>query len=253
VTESYLTFEGVPTEQNRRVRERVRAGQLPHRYEETSGRSFFAAARPALVEGATVLDVGSGRRPTLPPHYRPPACTYVGLDVSAEELHAAEPDAYDEIVVASITDRVRELDSRFDLILSWQVLEHVESMEAALDTMHAYLKPGGRMVGLLSGTFAAHSLLGRVVPHRVASRLMERLLSMDPEGKFPTHYNCCHASALDGLLTSWSEHGVIARYKGGTYFKFWRPLERAYLSYENWAERSGRRNLATHYVIWGVK
>ncbi len=45
----------------------------------------------------------------------------------------------------------------------------------------------------------------------------------------------------------------MPRYKAGAYVRFFRPLERAYIGYENWVERTGRANLATHYVIWAVR
>jgi hypothetical protein len=82
---------------------------------------------------------------------------------------------------------------------------------------------------------------------------MEKLLGASREEKFPTRYDRCRASELRPLLEEWKEYGIIPRFKGGGYFRFSRPLERAYLSYENWAARSGRPDLATHYVIWAVK
>jgi SAM-dependent methyltransferase len=247
------SYDGPDTLEAQNERARVAAGELPPRYAEPWARPFFAATQPALTPGAAILDVGSGRRPALPPEERPAGCTYVGLDVSGAELAAAGEDAYDETVVNDISRRQDDLKERFDLVLSWQVLEHVPSLEDALENMHGYLRPGGRMVAHLSGSLAAFSLLGRVLPHPVSSRLMQRLLGAAPEEKFPTRYDRCRATKLRPLLARWSEHGIVPRYKGGGYFRFSRPLERTYLAYENWAERSGRPDLATHYVIWAVK
>jgi SAM-dependent methyltransferase len=245
--------EGHETPEARRERERVAAGELPLRYGEPWGRPFFAAARPALRPGISILDVGSGRLPTLPSAARPHSSRYFGLDVSAQELAAAGSGAYDETVISDITQRRPELEERFDLVLSWQVLEHVDSMSDALENMRAYLRPQGRMVAQISGTFGPFALLARVIPHSISRRLMQRLLGARPEEKFPTRYDRCHASALEPLLAGWSDHEIVPRFKGGAYFSFSRPLERAYLAYENWAERSGRADLATHYVIWAVK
>jgi SAM-dependent methyltransferase len=246
-------YEGPESAEARRERERVAAGELPLGYGEPWARPFFAAARPALRPGVSVLDVGSGRRPTLPPDNRPRGSRYVGLDISADELSAAGSGAYDQIVASDITQREPELEGCFDVVLSWQVLEHVDSMATALENMHAYLRPGGRIVSQISGRFAPFALLARVFPHSISRRLMQRLLGARPEEKFPTRYDRCSASALEPLLAGWSQHGIIPRFKGGVYFSFFRPLERAYLAYENWAERSGRVNLATHYVIWAVR
>lgn len=248
-----MDFEGLDTEEAQRERARVATGDLPARYAEPWGRPFFRAAWPALKPGAQILDVGAGRDPILPPHARPEGASYVGLDVSAAELRAAPAGAYDSTVVADIGERVEELEGRFDLALSWGVFEHVASMERALENVRAYLQPGGRLVALLSGGRSAFALLSRVVPYPVANRLMTRLMDAQEGEKFPTRYDCCTASELEPLLARWSEHEIIPRYKAGAYFRFFRPLERAYIACEDWVERSGRPDLATHYVIWAIR
>ena len=109
------------------------------------------------------------------------------------------------------------------------------------------------MVAQISGRYAAFSLLARVVPYSLSRLLMERLIGADRDEKFPTRYDACYATALEPLLATWAEHGIVPRYKAGGYFRFWRPLERAYIAWEDWTVRSGRANLATHFVIWAVK
>lgn len=246
-------YWGPDTPEARREVERVRAGELPERYAEPWGRPFFEAAAPSLVPGVRILDIGSGKRPTLPPEERPSDGRYTGMDISAKELDAAPGGAYDETIVGDISSRRPELENRFELILSWQVLEHVPSMADALENMRAYLEPGGRMVSQVSGSLAVYSLLARIMPHAVSSRLMARLLGADPGDKFPTRYDRCRASKLEPLLERWSEHGLTPLYKAGAYFRFSRPLERIYIRYEDWTERREHRDLATHYVIWAVK
>jgi SAM-dependent methyltransferase len=173
--------------------------------------------------------------------------------VAADELKAAGQGVYDEIITGDITIARPELTGRFDLILSWQVLEHVPSTRAALDTMHRYLKPGGRMVSQLSGRYAAYALLARAIPYPVSRTLMSVLLDSDPADKFPTKYHGCDPRSLRQALAQWSSYEITPRYKGGSYFRFSRGLERAYLVYENWIERTARVHLATHYVISAVK
>jgi SAM-dependent methyltransferase len=246
-------YEGIDTSESRQERERVAARELPPRYGEPWGRTFFSLARPALHPGVVILDVGGGRQPTLPRDARPEGARYVGLDISRLELEAAAPKAYDDIVVSDIGDRLHELEDRFDLVLSWQTLEHVHSVERALDNIHAYLRPGGRFVAQLSGSYSAFALLARAIPYPLANRLMKHLMDARHDEKFPTRYDRCTASALEPVLQRWSQHGIVPRYKAGAYFRFFRPLERTYIAYENWAERSGRKNLATHYVIWAVR
>jgi SAM-dependent methyltransferase len=232
---------------------RVEAGLLPRRYAESWVGPFFDLARPALRPGMSILDIGSGRRPTMPLAWRPSRSCYAGLDVSQEEIEAAGPGSYDETVVGDICSAIPELVNRFDLILSWQVLEHVRDMEAALRNIRSYLVPGGRLVALLSGSYAAFALLARVTPYSVRVRAMTRLLGLDPDTKFPTRYDRCTYRALSGLLSSWGTYEILPRYRAAGYFRFWPFLERRYLAYENWLCATERSRLATHYLISAVR
>jgi SAM-dependent methyltransferase len=201
-----------------------------------------------------VLDVGSGARPAVVPQQRPADCYYVGLDVSAHELSRAGARAYDDVIVGDICRPLPTSARSFDLVLSWQVLEHVASMPAALTAQHCALAPGGHMIAMLSGGWGFHSLAARVIPYRVSTALQARLLGQEPESKFRTRYDGCTDRALRQLLVQggWSSWDIIPSYKAGGYLRFSRRLQSIYLVYENWTERTGRVNLATHYLVDAV-
>jgi SAM-dependent methyltransferase len=223
---------------------------LPSRYEPGGYRHFDARVATALRPGLEILDVGPGRRPSVAPPDRPPNTRYVALDISREELLRAAPESYDEIVVTDAAQPSPDLIARFDLVLSYFALEHVKPLEPALRNMHAYLRQGGRLLALLSGTFSVASIIGRVVPQRLATHLVHRLYGRDPESVFPAYYDRCWYSALDQLLArEWARWEVVPMYTGARYVGFSRVLSAAYLGYEEWALRSGRRNLAPYYLI----
>jgi SAM-dependent methyltransferase len=225
----------------------------PARYGEHWYGPFLKRAAPSLQEGAAILDVGGGRDPAIPQALRPADCEYVGLDVSAAELAGAPAGSYDAIHVADVGTRLPELEQRFDLIVSWQVLEHVPSLEAALWNVHAYAKPGGRLVALISGRFSAFAVVNQLIPGRVGAWSMKAFLGRDPETVFEAHYDRCYYSALDRLLRPWSSREIVPLYRGADYFGFAPPLERAYVAFENWLSRSGRKNFATHYLVTALK
>ncbi|MDQ4138465.1 MAG: class I SAM-dependent methyltransferase [Actinomycetota bacterium] len=227
---------------------------LPDRYDHRAWQApFFEALRPALEPGATILDIGSGRRPTLAQEERPPGCTYVGFDRSQAELDLAPAGSYDRTVVGDVQHGMAELESSFDLVISWQVLEHVRSLGAAVGTIRSYLRPGGLFVGLLSGKFALFGLANHLVPHRAAAWAMHRMLGRDPSSVFPAYYDRCWYSALTELGGSWSAFSVEPRHAGAAYLAFSPRLQRLYLSYEEWVIRTRRRNLATHYLLVGER
>lgn len=223
--------------------------RVPPRYEVHPARQFEDAIRPYLRPGIAVLDVGAGVRPAIAPESRPPACRYVGLDVSEAELARTPAGSYTDAVVADVVDRRRELEDEFDLVVSWQVLEHVTNLERALRNIHAYLREGGALVAMLSGRFSMFAMLNRAIPHRPAGRILRALTGRSAETVFPARYDRCYHSALTQLLRPWSRTQVRPIYQGGAYFNFSRPLRAAYFRYEDWTVRSGRRNLATHYLV----
>ena len=76
--------------------------ELPARYHTRWQDPFEDSIRARMRDAMTVLDVGSGRNPAVAPAERPPNTTYVGLDLSCEELQIAAPGSYDELVVADV-------------------------------------------------------------------------------------------------------------------------------------------------------
>ncbi|HEX2052400.1 MAG TPA: class I SAM-dependent methyltransferase [Actinomycetota bacterium] len=228
-------------------------GRLPARYQVPWQHDFKALVTQRLRPGAVVLDVGSGRTPAIPASDRPAGCTYVGLDISAQELQQAPPGSYDEIVVSDITSPHPELAERFDLVLSWQALEHVKPMRAALDNLYGYLKPGGELVAQFSGTFSVHAIANRVVPRPVSMWLLERLLKRPPDTVFHAYYDGCWYSSVRSMLSAWSRVDVEPVWLGAGYFTFFPPLAGVYVAYEEWARLSGHRNLAPYYLVQAVR
>lgn len=226
----------------------VRGGLLPERYAEPMQEELFRRVQPLLVPEVAILDVGAGRYPTLGPADRPSGCRYVGLDIESGELAAAAPGAYDESVVADITEPLHR-DGEFDVIVSWQVLEHVSPLTRAFENLRLSLRPGGTLLAQLTGSNAGFALLGRVMPHRARAWVATRLLGHKEEEKFPTRYDRSSQKALDRMLSAWSEVEIVPFYRGAPYFGFFRPLQRAYLAYESAIERRGLENLATHYLV----
>jgi len=206
-----------------------------------------------LPDDATILDFGSGRRPAIPREQRPARGTYIGLDVSADELELAGSDAYDERWVSVIENQIPALLNRVDFAISWQVLEHVDDLGAALSNVHAYLKPGGSLLSMVSGRNACYAIFNRVIPERIGKAAMERLLHRPSDTVFHANYDDCTYDDLMKHFNDWSFGEVIPFYRAAGYFNFSRLAQRAYLAYEDRILRSNRKNLATHYLIHAVK
>lgn len=204
---------------------------------------------PRLTPDARILDVGSGRDPTFQREQLPPGAHYVGLDVSAAELRLAPSGCYDDTVIGDVARHIPELENTFDLAVSWQVLEHVKPIDAALENMRSYLRPGGLLVAMFSGGFSTFGMLNRLLPNPVSQRLAAWALKIDPADVFPAHYDRCYHSALLPLLSGWSSVDLHPMYRGAVYARNFRPVLHTYLAYENWAAKRHRSDLATHYLL----
>jgi SAM-dependent methyltransferase len=228
----------------------VLAGRLPPRYRYRMQDVLLERLTPQLsVPGIRILDVGAGRSPTVAPQDRPPGCHYIGLDISGEELGAAGAGAYDEIHVGDVAAASLPFTEQFDVIVSWQVLEHVGSVSGAFTNLYAALRPGGVLLAQLSGSFALFSLIARFTPHRLRVRAMAHFLDHPEELKFPVRYNRCYASALERILSHWTSVELVQFYRGATYFSMFRPLQLAYLKYEDAIAARDMADLATHYLV----
>jgi SAM-dependent methyltransferase len=236
------------------VRATLRQRTLPPRYDRERALDLFPSqVRASLHPGIRILDAGAGRTPTIPVAERPAGCQYVGLDISAPELQAAPAGSYQRMVVGDIKQEVPELRDQFDLVVSYQVLEHVKPLEAAFANFHRYLRPGGRVVAQMSGAFSAFGVINRLVPQRLGIWALEHLVGRPRESVFPAFYHRCSYGQLARILQPWGQWEIIPRFDGAGYFRFSRVFQAAYIAYEEWALRRNHRNLATHYLVVAIK
>ena len=230
------------------MRRLVPETELPARYQVPWRSAFVARALDHCRPGMTIVDLGGGDSPTLPPGVRPASTTYIGLDPDAGDLGRGH---YDRRIVAGASDWQPDLAGTVDLIVAWNVLEHVPDMTSAMACLHAYLKPGGVFLARCAGRWAVFAIASRMIPHGLRLQMLSRLIDEPAEDHFPTCYDGCTFRDFDRCFHEWSEHEITPLYRGGGYFAFSRPLQRAYLAYEAWV--MGAPQLATHYDIRAVR
>ncbi len=224
-------------------------GELPGRYEAWWHALYNDHLEPSMRPDITILDVGAGRTPSIPPERRPPRSRYIGLDLSQSELDHAPEGWYDDSVAADVTEHMSILEGSCDLAVSYFVLEHVADLPRAFDNIHSYLVPGGRMVTIFAGTFSPFGLANRLMPHAVSSFILRSLLQRPTESVFPAHYDRCWATAIEKSLKSWSAAEVLPLWYGAPYLAFSRILQALYVGYEEWARVADHPNLAPYYLV----
>lgn len=105
----------------------------------------------------TILEAGGVDRPILDrsPHYR-----FIGLDID-ERPECAR--LYDRFIVQSIE---KALPEKFDMIVSFTLLEHVPNNSASIRAIYEALNSGG---GLSLRPIGNASLLSSIAGHRTAT------------------------------------------------------------------------------------
>jgi SAM-dependent methyltransferase len=206
-----------------------------------------------MEEGSVILDVGSGRKPIIPPTRRPAGSAYWGLDVSSEELFCAPPNSYDRTLISDIRTADPRLIETVDLILSLHCFEHVKPIQDAISSCHSYLRTNGTVIAFLPGRFSLFSVANRGLPTRSSSALLGMIHKRPPASVFPAYYDQCWFDALVKAFSRFSSCSVLPQYLGAGYLDFSGLLQGVYLRYENWILEKGMRNLAPYYLVVAKK
>ena len=106
----------------------------------------------------TVLDAGCGAR-SLFRYAR--GARRVGIDISPEQL--ARNDALAEKIVGDIQTHRFDAE-RFDLIVCWDVLEHLPRPQEAVRNLVMALKPGGLMLLVSPNVLSLRGLVTKLTP-----------------------------------------------------------------------------------------
>lgn len=219
----------------------------------------FERAADALIrtlpDGATVLDLGGGRRCVYAGSVQPPGrVKLVAVDISADEL-ALNRDV-SETCVADVAAGLPLPDGSVDLILSRALLEHVQGVPAAIRHMARVLKPGGVALHLVPCRYSLFGMAARLLPFDLLVRLVHLVMPWTRGYvEFPVHYDHCYPQALENEFRTAGFSHVEAwiTWAQPGYFEAAYPAFLLHALYE-WAVRHLRlRNLAAYAVVQATR
>lgn len=132
----------------------------------------------------SILEAGCGSTS----HFRlPPDAELVGVDISEGQLR--RHTSLHRAILADIQSHDFSGES-FDLVICWNVLEHVPDPGAALRNLASALAPGGLLVVGVPHLWSVKGVVTRLTPfsvHRLFYRLMgDRSVGREDFGQFPT-------------------------------------------------------------------
>jgi len=157
-----------------------------------SGYDQFLRELVSQHASKSVLDVGGGANPALPYRFvEEQGLAYSILDIAEKELEKA-PAQYSRIV-ADIASPDLQIPSRYDLIFTKMLAEHVRNGEALHRNIFALLKPGGIAVHFFPTLYAAPFVANRLLPEWLADQVLAMVSPRDrhQHDKFPAYYSWC--------------------------------------------------------------
>jgi hypothetical protein len=138
-----------------------------------------------------ILEIGSGANPTLSPSIiAERGLRYVANDVDAEELTKADP-VFDQWVGDISQGAPAHLKSRFDLVFSRMVNEHVADGQAYHSNILELLAPGGISAHCFSTLYSLPFVTNRLLPERISDSILHLFDTRDryQRAKFRAYYS----------------------------------------------------------------
>lgn len=203
-----------------------------------------------LPDGATVVDVGGGRRCTFASSL-PAGRTFhlLSVDISPEEL--ALNKVADETRVGDIR-RLPVSDGCADLIVSRTLLEHVDGNDLAVREIMRVLKPGGTTMHLIPCRYALFAIAARILPF---GPLLWLLHMVEPSTRgqveFPVVYDRCVPSKMEALFRAAGARDIqiSVTYSQNDYFTSFFPAFVVVCLYQAIVRRLSFRDAATYMIV----
>lgn len=95
----------------------------------------------ADYEGLRILDIGCGPRGSL--DWAEMAAERVGLDPLADSYRELRPEGYRMEMVASGSESIPYPDGHFDIVCSFNSLDHVDDLDETIAEIRRVVRPGG--------------------------------------------------------------------------------------------------------------
>jgi len=180
------------------AREALERRHYPELQEVVFGR-VRAALEQRLPAGARVLDSGSGPGSWILQEQRSADGTRIGLLVG-QDVYCPDVTHLDGFVLARC-EALPFAAHSFDLVLAYNVIEHLPDPERAFREVARVLAPGGVFVFKTPAVHTPVFAVARLLPTRVHRRF-KRGVGVEAEGVFPTYYRANSVRALERALSA---------------------------------------------------
>lgn len=156
---------------------------------------FANLIKPMLSSDIEMVDLGCGRGFETEIVYKDIVKKCYGVDISDSVFR--NPTISDPIV--GDVCNVLLPEESVDLVVSQQVLEHIEKPIEMFNSAYRILKGGGTFLVMTPNLYYPTTLLSYLTPHRFHRFINRHLFGIEDEDVFPTFYRGNTLSALSRL------------------------------------------------------
>jgi ubiquinone/menaquinone biosynthesis C-methylase UbiE len=167
--------------------------RLLPRYQFSNDR-YEALIGESMAEGTIWLDLGCGRN-DLVQELAKAGVLAVGIDAA---IHPHLRRSEHPFIKADVS-RLPLKDASVHLLSGNMLLEHLADPLAALREMQRILRPGGKLILRTPNSIHPVTLLARLLPDGLKTRLIERIFGVPSTDVFPTLYRANRLGKLHRL------------------------------------------------------
>ncbi len=195
----------------------------------------------------TIIEIGGIDRPLITKSSK---YKYIGVDIE----HKKECyEIYDEFFIQSVED---EMPFKGDLIISTEVLEHVENNLQSFKSMFNSLNENGTVIHYIPSKNHFYSIILRIVGPKLQKILIKYLRphAADVTG-YPAFFDYCSPSKMKKLCeeVGFKDVEVIPFYKATDYFAFFFPAFIFVSIFENLFELFNLKVFASCFILKAKK
>jgi len=117
--------------------------KLNYDYYEHGGKTEFEYAKKIISPESNVLDIGSGAGAFS--NYLGPKVKYTGIELSSKAVEIAQKNKVN-VIKSTIEEYVKTAKKKFDFIVVFQVLEHIEDIHSFIESTTSVLKDEGTLI-----------------------------------------------------------------------------------------------------------
>ena len=231
---------------------------LPDRWFRTAWDQYHPTILHLIkqLDATEVLEIGGGRFPLLKQE-EASGLRYTSNDISQAELDRA-PNWVETACFNISTPAPTEHHNRYDLIFSCMVQEHLQDTEAAYQTIHSLLKPGGVVLNFCPTLYAFPFVINKLLPETFSRKILQTVFPDrhdDGTPKFPAHYDWCYNSQTvrqQMLDIGFSEADIIG-FWGNSYYKKFPVIRDICDDYSRWLMHKQIRTFASFAYMVAMK